>query len=94
MEDHNPAANSGKVIPTFLAVAFGLAVVLGLIVGLTGGYRSPLIGLQFLSMFIPAVAVLGVRPLTSGAVENDWRRFPWPYVPVALLLIGGLAPRG
>ncbi len=55
--------NSPKVIATFVAVAYAMSVALSLIIGLTGGYRSPFIGLQFLSMFIPALAVLSVRPL-------------------------------
>lgn len=79
--------NSPKVIATFVAVAYSLSASLSLIVGLTGGYRSPFIGLQFLSMFIPAVAVLAVRPVMGGAVTIDWHRLPWRYVAVALLLL-------
>ena len=87
MDAYHRVANSPRVIATFVAVAYSMSVVLSLIVGLTGGYRSPFIGLQFLSMFIPALAVLGVRPLMGGSVRIDWHRLPWTYVPVALLLL-------
>jgi len=87
MDADDEVTNSPKVIATFVAVAYAMSVGLSLIVGLTGGYQSPFIGLQFLSMFIPALAVLGVRPLMGGAVRIDWHRLPWTYVPVALLLL-------
>lgn len=87
MDAYNQVTNSTRSIATFVAVAYALSVALSLIVGLTGGYQSPFIGLQFLSMFIPAMAVLGVRPLMGGAVRIDWHRLPWAYVPVALLLL-------
>src|SRR5687767_12576935 len=76
-----------KAIATYVALAFALGVALSLIVGVTGGYRSPFIGLRFLSMFSPAVAVLGVRSLTRTAVDVEWHRVSWTYVPVALLLL-------
>jgi len=87
MDTYSQVTNSPKLIATFVAVAFAMSVALSLIVGLTGGYQSPFIGLQFLSMFIPSLAVLGVRPLMGGAVRIDWHRLPWTYVPVALLLL-------
>lgn len=87
MDTSDKVTDSPNVIATFVAVAYALSVALSLIVGLTGGYQSPYIGLQFLSMLIPALAVLGVRPLTGGAVRVDWHRLPWTYVPVALLLL-------
>lgn len=73
-------------VTTFALVAFCLSVSLALIVGLTGGYRSPLIGLQFLAMGIPALAVAIVRPWYGPSLA-DWRRLPWQYVPLALLLL-------
>lgn len=87
MDADHEITNSPKVIATFVAVAYAMSVALSLIIGLTGGYQSPFIGLQFLSMFIPALAVLSVRPLMGGAVGIDWHRLPWTYVPVALLLL-------
>ncbi len=77
---------STRAIRAFLAVAFGLSGVLAFVIGLTGGYRSPLIGLQLLSMFIPALAVLAVRSV-FGPQRTNWRQLPWTYVPVALLIL-------
>jgi membrane protease YdiL (CAAX protease family) len=87
MKDHSLPSTSGKGIATYIALAFAFGVALSLIVGVTGGYRSPFIGLRFFSMFIPAVAVLGVRSLTRTAVDIEWHRVSWTYVPVALLLL-------
>jgi len=87
MDADSQVKNSSKAIATFVAVAYAISVALSLIIGLTGGYQSPFIGLQFLSMLIPALAVLCVRPGVDGALRIDWHRLPWTYVPVALLLI-------
>jgi hypothetical protein len=74
-------------IKAFVAVACLLSVFLSLIVGLTGGYQSRFIGLQFLSMFIPAMAVLLVESATNEKLEIDWNRLPLKYIPLALLLL-------
>jgi membrane protease YdiL (CAAX protease family) len=76
-----------SVIGTFVAVAYGLSVVLSLAIGLTGGTSSQLIGLRFLPTFIPALAVLSVRSHAGGVVDIDWNRLPWTYVPIALFLL-------
>ena len=57
-------------IKVFVAVAYVLAIALSLIVGLTGGHQSQFIGLQFLSMFIPAVAVLLVNSATNEKLRS------------------------
>ena len=87
MDAYKQATSGLKVVATFVTAAYAMSVALSLIVGLTGGYQSPFIGLQFLSMFIPALAVLCVRPFGGGAPSVDWQRLPWMYVPVALLLL-------
>jgi len=87
MDTDHDLTNGAKAIATFVIVAYAMSVALSLIVGLTGGYQSPLIGLQFLSMFIPALAVLAVRPLPGGTLALDWHRLPRTYLPVALLLL-------
>jgi len=74
-------------IKAFVAVAYALSIALSLVVGLTGGYESPLVGLRFLSMFIPAVAVLIVNSAMNEDLEVDWIRLPLQYVPLALLLL-------
>lgn len=87
MDTHHEPTNSAKRIATYVAVAFAMSAILSLIVGLTGGYQSPLVGLQFLTMFIPALTVMVVRPLSGGALTLDWHRLSWTYLPVALLLL-------
>lgn len=85
----NPESRTNEIdnaVTTFVLVAFCLSGILSLIVGLTGGYRSPLIGLQFLAMGIPALAAVIVRPW-FGASRADWRRLPWQYVPLALMIL-------
>jgi hypothetical protein len=76
-----------KAILVFVATAYALSISLSLIVGLTGGYQSAYIGLQYLSMFLPAVAVLAVWLTTSEAPRLFWDRFPLRYLPIALFLI-------
>jgi len=76
-----------STLGTFVAVAYGLSIALGLVIGLTGGYQSPLMVLQVFSMLIPALAVLSVRRMPNGALHIDWHRLPWRYVPIALLLL-------
>ncbi len=73
-------------VAAFVLVAFGLSGVLSLTIGLTGGTRSPLIGLRLLAMVIPALSVLIVRPW-FGPSRADWTRLPWQYVPLALLIL-------
>ena len=45
-------------------------------IGLTGGYQSPFIGLRFLSMFIPALAMLCVRPGVAAFSGSIGIAFP------------------
>jgi len=74
-------------IKVFVALAYALSIALSLIVGLTGGHQSQFIGLQFLSMFIPVVAVLLVNSATNEKLEIDWNRLSLKYIPLALLLL-------
>ncbi len=76
-----------RAIIMFVAIAYMLSIALSLVVGLTGGYTSPLIGLRFLSMFLPAVAVLIVNIAMKEPPYIDPKPFPWKYLPVALFLI-------
>jgi len=79
-----------KGILLFIATAFGLSIALSVAVGLTGGHDSALIGLAYLSMFVPAIAVLVVRAVTHEAPRIFWDSFPLRYLPVALFLIPGV----
>ena len=76
----------GAVV-AFVTVAYALAGVLSMLVWDTGGHHSPLVGLGFAAMFLPAVAAAIVRSLTNEGFRIDWSRLPIGWVPVALLLI-------
>lgn len=79
-----------RTILVFVAIAYGLAIALSLAVGLTGGANSPLAGLGFVSMFVPAIAAIAVGAITGDRARVDWSRVRFPYLPVALFLIPGL----
>ena len=76
-----------RAIVVFVAITYGLAAALGLVVGLSGGYQSPLVGPGFLAMLIPAIGVLALHIGMRERARVTWARFPLGYLPVALLLI-------
>jgi membrane protease YdiL (CAAX protease family) len=76
-----------RAIVVFLAVAYGLSIFLGALVGLTGGHESRFAGLSIATMFIPAVAVLATRLTTGERLRVVGSRFSPRYLPIALLLI-------
>jgi membrane protease YdiL (CAAX protease family) len=72
----------------FVVAAYALSIALSLVIGLTGGYQSRLIGLGYLSMVIPSAAVLITKWVTRDYVPSlVWNRFPLHYLPVALFLM-------
>jgi CAAX protease family protein len=71
----------------FIFLAYALAWALSGVVWATGGHQSPVIGLSFATMLVPAVAAGIVSAATNERVRIDWNRFPLRYVPVALLLM-------
>src|SRR5215831_13573959 len=79
-----------RSIAVFLVTAFGLAIALSLAVGLTGGSRSPIIGVGYLTMLCPAAAVAVVSRTVHEPARIDWSRMPARYVPAALLLMPAL----
>lgn len=79
-----------KPILVFVATAFGLSIALSLAIGLTGGYQSRLIGLGYLSMVAPTIAVAVTHFATNEAPHIRWNRFAPKYLPVALFLIPGV----
>ena len=79
-----------SVILVFVAIAYAASIALSLIVGLTGGYESSLIGLRWLSMFLPAISVLIVSTKLNEHPRVNWERFPLRYLPVAVFLIPGV----
>ena len=74
-------------ITAFVVAAYALSIALSLVIGLTGGHQSPLIALSYLSMFLPAVAVLIVRVTLHESPRLHWDTLPVRYLPVALFLI-------
>ena len=76
-----------SAIVAFVGVAYALVCALSLVVGSTGGYRSPLAGLAFVAMLLPTLAVFIVRSAGKGSPRLDWSRFPVRYMPAALLLM-------
>jgi len=79
-----------KAILIFVATAYALSIGLSLVVGLTGGHESALIGLAYFSMFLPAISVLIVGSAMNETPQVRWDRFPLRYLPVALFLIPGV----
>jgi len=77
-------------ILAFVAIAYALSIALSLIVGVTGGHESALIGLAYVSMLLPAVSVLIVSSVMNEAPRVRWDRFPLRYLPAALFLIPGV----
>jgi membrane protease YdiL (CAAX protease family) len=76
-----------RAIAAFIATAYALSIALSLLIGFTGGHDSPLIGLGYLSMILPALAVLIVRAALHEGPRICWERFPLRYLPVALFLM-------
>lgn len=83
----HPGVNTSRAICVFVAIAYALSIALSLLIGLTGGHDSPLIGLGFLSMVIPAVVMLIVRSAMNEDLKIHWARFPLKYLPLALFLM-------
>ena len=72
---------------TFLGITVGGSIALSVLVGVSGGYRSPLAGLGWLTMFLPALGVLVVRLHSGIPVDGQRVRFSWRWLPVALLTL-------
>jgi membrane protease YdiL (CAAX protease family) len=79
-----------SAILIFVATCYGLSSALSLVIGLSGGRHSALIGLAYLSMFLPAAAVVIVRATRNEPPRVRWTSLPLRYLPVALFLIPGV----
>jgi membrane protease YdiL (CAAX protease family) len=79
-----------RAIIAFIVTVYALGIALSLVIGLTGGHESRLIGLGYLSMVAPSVAVLIAGLPMNEAPRLRWDRFPVNYLPVALFLIPGV----
>jgi uncharacterized protein len=86
MMSSDPSGN--RAVWLFVGIAYGLSTVLSLIIGFTGGPQSRLLGIGYLSMAIPTIAVIITSTATrQHAQDLGWTRFPLRYLPVALLLM-------
>ncbi|MBV8843291.1 MAG: hypothetical protein JO307_10825, partial [Bryobacterales bacterium] len=74
----------------FVMSCYGLAILLSLVIGFTGGHESPLIEIAYLSMFLPAAAVVLVNRTRNEPPRVHWTSFPMRYFPIALFLIPGV----
>jgi uncharacterized protein len=80
--------NERKQLKYFLFICFGFSFLISLLVKFTGGHDSKYIWVAYLSMFIPAIAVLLMRILFKLKTDNPgWGKFPLKWLPVALLLM-------
>jgi membrane protease YdiL (CAAX protease family) len=76
-----------KAINLYIGLVSAFSIALSFLVGLTGGHASPIFGLAYLSMFMPAFAVGIVYLVMKEAPLAAWHRFPVCYLPLALLLM-------
>jgi uncharacterized protein len=73
---------------TFIAISFGLSILLSLFIGFTGGHESRFISLGYASMLIPAIAVLIMNyAFKVPPGKPGWNKFPTIWLPLALLLM-------
>jgi len=79
-----------RPVLVFVTITYVLAIAVSLAVGVTGGHTSPLIGLRFGTMFIPATAVLLLRAARNEGPRVDFACLPPRFIPVALLLMPGV----
>ncbi|MGH9573565.1 MAG: CPBP family intramembrane glutamic endopeptidase [Candidatus Acidiferrales bacterium] len=82
----SPAALEAVIL--YVLIAYSFSILLSLIVGFTGGYQSKLIGLGYLSMFLPAIAVLIVSTITGEFIScRIGRGSSFPYWLFALFFM-------
>jgi membrane protease YdiL (CAAX protease family) len=82
------SVGSERAIWIFIAIAYAQSVALSLVIGLTGGYRSPWIAFGYVSMVIPAISALLANAIVKdGRWAIAWDRLPLRYIPCALFLM-------
>ena len=75
-----------KAILAYVGIAYALSIALSLLIGLTGGHDSRRFGFAYLSMFLPAMAVVILFLTLKESPIIVWNRFPLSYVPVAVFM--------
>src|SRR4051812_32970550 len=76
-----------KAIVTFVATAYTLSIALSLVIGLTGGHQSALIGFGYLSWILAGISVCSAYFSVKEPPHIQWNRFPLKSLPLALFLI-------
>jgi membrane protease YdiL (CAAX protease family) len=76
-----------SAILVFVISCYGMAILLSLVIGFTGGHEGPLIRLAYLSMVLPAAGVVLVSATRNEPPRVHWTSFPMRYFPIALFLI-------
>jgi hypothetical protein len=75
-------------LPVFIAITFGLSILLSLFIGLTGGQQSGFFRLRFAAMSIPAIAVLIMSNIFKAPPEEiEWNKLPVRWLIPALLFM-------
>ncbi|MEM7034999.1 MAG: CPBP family intramembrane glutamic endopeptidase [Chloroflexota bacterium] len=81
-------AETLRPLMVFVGVTYGLSILLSIVIGLTGGKDSNLIGLGFGAFFFPAIAVLVVRyGFDARIADAGWRKFSIIWLLAALFII-------
>ena len=72
----------------FIGICFGLNILLSLFIGFTGGHESKFIGVGYMSMLIPAIAVIIMKYVFNASVsKNHKTKLSFGWVLMALLLM-------
>ena len=76
-----------REIAVFLSAAFGGAILLSFVIGLSGGANSPFLWLAPLTMFLPALGVLAARFASGAPLGIDGIHLPLGWLPAALFIM-------
>src|ERR1051326_823496 len=76
-----------RTILAFIATVYALAVAVSVLVGATGGRESPILGIGYATMLLPALPAFLLRSAANEGIRIEWSRLPAAYIPVALLLM-------
>ncbi len=78
---------SQAIVAKYLIITFGLAGLLSLLTGLTGGSESTFIGLGLTAMLFPGVAVLVMKyGYHENPQQSGWNKFPIKWLPITLFI--------
>jgi membrane protease YdiL (CAAX protease family) len=76
-----------KSLLKYLIISYGLAVILSLWIGFSGGQESKFLGFGLMAMFFPAIAVLIMKYVYhQNAAPIGWNKFDIKWLLVAILI--------